>query len=91
MPLVEGFTHHSSLVEHVNGALYMLTDIDAPRYRLGGRPVTGDTSLWRDVLPESEDLLESVSVVGSSFGQYTFITPRTGWCAAIWTAPTHAS
>lgn len=66
MPLVEGFTHHSSLVEHVNGALYMLTDIDAPRYRLVAADPSdpSNTSLWRDVLPESEDLLESVSVVG---------------------------
>ena len=66
MPLVEGFTHHSSLVEHVNGALYMLTDIDAPRYRLVATDPSdpSNTSLWRDILPESEDLLESVSVVG---------------------------
>ena len=66
MPLVEGFTHHSSLVEHVNGALYMLTDIGAPRYRLvAADPADpSNTALWRDILPESEDLLESVSVVG---------------------------
>ena len=66
MPLVEGFTHHSSLVEHVNGALYVLTDIDAPRYRLVAADPSdpSNTSLWRDILPESEDLLESVSVVG---------------------------
>ena len=34
LPLVEGFKHHSSLVEHVEGKLYVLTDIGAPRYRL---------------------------------------------------------
>ena len=66
MPLVEGFTHHSSLVEHVKGTLYVLTDIDAPRYRLVAADPRdpSNIALWRDVLPESEDLLESVSVVG---------------------------
>ena len=66
LPLVEGFKHHSSLVEHVEGKLYVLTDIGAPRYRLvAADPASpSDQSLWQDVLPESDDLLESVSVVG---------------------------
>ena len=44
----------------------MLTDIDAPRYRLVAVDPSApkDQSRWRDVLPESEDLLESVRAVG---------------------------
>ena len=65
-PIVDGFTHHSSVVEHVHGKLYMLTDIDAPRYRLVAVDPEdpSNMALWNDVLPESDDLLESVSVVG---------------------------
>ena len=65
-PIVDGFQHHSSMVEHVNGKLYILTDIDAPRYRLVAADPTdpSNMTLWQDILPESEDLLESVSVVG---------------------------
>ena len=56
-PIVDGFTHHS-VVEHVNGKLYMLTDIDAPRYRLVAVDPAdpSNMALWSDVLPESEDL-----------------------------------
>lgn len=64
--VVEGFESHQSMVEHVLGRLYMLTDIDAPRYRLVSVDPSApqDQSRWRDVLPESADLLESVRVVG---------------------------
>ena len=45
LPLVEGFKHHSSLVEHVEGKLYVLTDIGAPRYRLvAADPASPSTS-----------------------------------------------
>ena len=39
---------HSSMVEHVNGKLYMLTDIDAPRYRLVAADPAG--SIQQDAL-----------------------------------------
>ena len=65
-PIVDGFVHHSSLVDHVEGKLYVLTDIDAPRYRLVAADPSdpSNQTLWQDVLPQSDDLLESVSVVG---------------------------
>ena len=65
-PIVDGFVHHSSLVEHVGGKLYVLTDIDAPRYRLVAADPSdpSNQTLWQDVLPQSDDLLESVSLVG---------------------------
>ena len=65
-PIVTGFKNNSSMVDHVDGGLYVLTDIGAPRYRLiAADPADpSNMDLWRDILPESEDLLESVSVVG---------------------------
>ena len=43
-----------------------MTDIDAPRYRLVAADPSdpSNQTLWQDVLPQSDDLLESVSVVG---------------------------
>ena len=81
-PIVDGFTHHSSVVEHVNGKLYMLTDIDAPRYRLVAVDPAdpSNMALWSDVLPESEDLLESVSVVGGNFGRLPHRSNRVMRC-----------
>jgi prolyl oligopeptidase len=66
MPIVDGFTHHSSMVDHVDGRLYVLTDIDAPRYRLIAADPSDPSNQdkWQDVLPQTDDLLESVSVVG---------------------------
>ena len=57
-PIVDGFTHHSSMVDHVNGRLYVLTDIDAPRYRLIAADPSDSSNQdkWQDVLPQTDDL-----------------------------------
>ena len=57
-----------SVVHNAGPVLYVRTDLDAPR----GRLIEIDLRkpgrhLWRTVIPESEDLLESVSVVGGKF------------------------
>lgn len=61
-PLVEGFDTHTSVVDHVDGQILVLTDIGAPRYRLIAAPVedAANRSAWTEIIPESEDLLESV-------------------------------
>lgn len=61
-PLVEGFDTHTSVVDHVDGQILVLTDIGAPRYRLIAAPVEdpANRSAWTEIIPESEDLLESV-------------------------------
>ena len=67
-PLVEGFDTHTSVVGHVDGAFYLLTDIDAPRYRMVSTPVNqaANRTTWVDVIPESDDLLESVQITAGS-------------------------
>jgi len=64
-PLFAGFDNKSSIVDHRDGKLLVMTDIDAPNYRLvsvdPNRPDKGD---WVDVIPESENLLEGVSTAG---------------------------
>jgi prolyl oligopeptidase len=65
--LICGFTHRSGVVGHYDGYIYFITDIDSPRYRLvavKSDADLADKSLWTDILPQSEDLLESVTSAG---------------------------
>ncbi len=64
-PLFKGFEHKSSVVAHHNGRFLVITDIDAPNYRL----VSIDTKnigsdSWKEVVPQKEHLLESISTGG---------------------------
>ena len=72
--LVSGFKDHSSVVEHIDGKILVLTDIDAPKYRLVAADTSvdlSDRSLWTDVIAESEHLLESVNAsAGHLFATY---------------------
>ena len=63
--LFGGFSNKSSVVDHRDGRLLVLTDVDAPNYRLVSvDPRRPDPDDWTEVIPESEHLLESVSTVG---------------------------
>lgn len=63
--LVQGFEHNYSLVDFRNDKLYILTDRDAPKYRLAALDVAAlDTAKWTDIVPEKEHLLESASCGG---------------------------
>lgn len=68
IPIVEGFETHTQVVDHQDGAFLILTDIDAPLYRLVAAPAEApaDRTLWRDVIPQSADLLESVTSAAQS-------------------------
>ncbi len=63
--LFAGYVNKSSVVDHRNGKLLVITDIDAPNYRLvevdPGAPAKEN---WREVIPEGENLLEGVSTAG---------------------------
>ena len=63
--LFEGYKHKSTVVDHRDGRLLVLTDVDAPNYRLVSvDPARPAASEWREVIPEREHLLEGVSTVG---------------------------
>lgn len=70
--LFEGYSHKSSVVEHINGKFLVLTDIDAPKYRLiEVDPSKPGKENWRDVIPESTELLEGVTTGGGKlFANY---------------------
>ena len=72
--VVGGFKHRSSVAGIVDGTIYLLTDIDAPKYRLvaiNSSKDLSDQNNWTDVIEHSDNLLESASLVGGQiFAQY---------------------
>ena len=65
VPIVRGFNHNSSVIDHHDGRLLVLTDKDAPNYRLISVSATqADAPQWTDVIPETAELLENVSTGG---------------------------
>ncbi len=63
--LVEGFENDYSVVGHYQGKLYLLTNYKAPRQRLMEiDPARPQRENWKEVIPESKDVLESVTIVG---------------------------
>ena len=76
--LIGGFNTRSSVVDHVNGRFLVLTDKDAPKYRLAGISST-TLSDWVNIIPESEHLLEGVNATGGQL----FATYLRNACNAV--------
>ncbi len=72
--LVGGFEHRSSVAGIIDGTIYLITDIDAPNYRLVAVDSSNnlnDRSKWVDVIPHSDILLESAYLTGGQiFAQF---------------------
>lgn len=71
--LVPGFDSKTSIVEHKNGKFLVMTDIDAPNYKLVAvDPVNPAQENWEEIIPEDLDaLLQSVSTGGGKmFANY---------------------
>jgi prolyl oligopeptidase len=65
IPLFTGFDHKNTVIDFENGLFYVLTDIDAPNYRLVGiDPAKPEKSNWKEIIPESKNLLEAVAPIG---------------------------
>jgi len=71
-PLWKGFENKSNIVDHQNGKFIVLTNVDAPNYRLVAiDPAKPAKENWKDVLPQKEDLLTGVSTGGGAlFADY---------------------
>jgi len=65
LPVIDQPLGHFTFVEELDGKIFLLTDCDAPNYRLivldPGRPKKEN---WTEVLPETKERLEGVSLVG---------------------------
>ncbi len=63
--LIEGFDHDYSFVGKVDGELFFRTNRDAPRNRLIAIDVDDpDPERWREVIPQADEVLDGVSLVG---------------------------
>ena len=59
------FENEFQPIQHIDGTLYVLTDVDAPKYRLVAIDLANSAKEnWVEVLPEKEDVLSSVSFIG---------------------------
>ncbi len=70
--LFKGFKNNYSVIENDGNRILALTDKGAPKYRLVSvDPKNPESKNWRDVIPESENLLENVSTCGGKlFANY---------------------
>lgn len=65
IPLVKGFDSKNSLVDHHEGRFLVLTNVNAPNYRLVAiDPAKPQPQHWVDIIPEKEHLLTGVSTGG---------------------------
>ncbi|MGZ5304906.1 MAG: prolyl oligopeptidase family serine peptidase, partial [Bacteroidia bacterium] len=63
--LFGGFAYNYSVVDNIGGKLLVMTDANAPRYKLVLiDPAKMDQDNWKTIIPENENVLKSVSIVG---------------------------
>ncbi len=63
--IAPGFEYDYSVVDHIDGKLYILTNWNAPKQRLMvADPANPSRDNWEELIPESKHVLESVSIVG---------------------------
>jgi prolyl oligopeptidase len=66
IPIVDNFDNNFIPIEHIKGTLYVMTDIDAPKYRLIAINLKNPgKENWKEILPEQEEVLSSISMVGN--------------------------
>jgi prolyl oligopeptidase len=69
--LAKGFDYNYKVVDHEKGRLLLLTDHNAPNYRLVSvDPDHPSPDKWIDVIPETAELLEDVSIGGGKLFAY---------------------
>ena len=63
--IIEGFDNDYTFVGNVGNELFFRTNNDAPRNRLIAiNPINPAPKDWREVIPESDDVLDGVNLVG---------------------------
>lgn len=63
--LAPGFENDYSVIDNVNGKLYILTNWKAPKNRLMEVDITNTArENWKEIIPETENVLEHVAIVG---------------------------
>lgn len=63
--IVNGFDHDFTVVDDYDGKLLVRTNYEAPKYQLIQiDPAQKEQSNWKTILPEQENVLENVTLVG---------------------------
>ena len=63
--LAPGFKNDYTVVDNVDGKIYVLTNWKAPKSRLMQiDPAQPSRDNWKEILPETENVLESVNIIG---------------------------
>lgn len=63
--LASGFRNDYTVVDNVDGKIYVLTNWKAPKSRLMQiDPAQPSRENWKEILPETENVLESVNIIG---------------------------
>jgi prolyl oligopeptidase len=63
--LCKGFKNNYNLIGNFDQEILVLTDLDAPKYRLVSiNPMDVNPENWKNILPEGKDLLENVTTAG---------------------------
>ena len=66
--LVKGFENNPSVVESHNGKILLITDHQAPKYKLVAiDPLNTAIENWQTLIPEGKHLLEWVNLTGNKF------------------------
>jgi prolyl oligopeptidase len=70
--LFEGYKNKSTVVHNIGTRFMVLTDIDAPNYRLVEVDITKPAKEnWKDIIPETENLLQGCTAAGGKlFANY---------------------
>ncbi|MHB1686374.1 MAG: prolyl oligopeptidase family serine peptidase [Ignavibacteriaceae bacterium] len=65
LKVVDNYEHNYSIVDNIGDKLLVLTDKNAPRYQLVLiDPENPEENNWQTIIPEKNDVLQSVSVIG---------------------------
>ncbi|NCC73602.1 MAG: S9 family peptidase [Sphingobacteriia bacterium] len=63
--IVDGFDHDFTVIDDYDGKLLVRTNYEAPKYQLIQiDPTQKEQSNWKTILPEQENVLENVTLVG---------------------------
>ena len=63
--LLSGFDAQYAFIANDGGVFYLKTDLDAPRSRVVAIDISKpEREAWKEILPQTENVLESASVVG---------------------------
>jgi prolyl oligopeptidase len=63
--LAPGFKNDYSVIDHINGKLYVLTNWKAPKNRLMEvDPTNPARENWKEIIPETNNVLENASIIG---------------------------